>query len=210
MWTRVAPPPHAGSDIIYGRWFPVFRVWIFRFHTVCVCAVCVCAWVCERVSSVVVTVPSSDTVTALHRRQAPCSYMQVTVAAPQSLASNDRKPRDQASQRGRVSACEERTETGEKRLGEEPPPLPWAAAQVPLPPRGGGGEARDGTGRRGCWSRGSIYCPDSAVIAVIFMNSCDIRTWHDNSFRVLIESCCWLSDSLLSSSSDSLDRSCTE
>lgn len=85
---------------------------------------------CERVREfvvrVLVIVHCSDTVTALHRGQAPCSYMQVTVAAPPFLPSNDRKPRDQSSRRRSVSAGEERAEAGEKRFGKEPlpPPLP--------------------------------------------------------------------------------------
>ena len=126
--------------------------------------VCVCVCVCERVKEFVVwfrIAPSLDTVTALHRRQAPCSYMQVTVVAPQSLASNDRKPRDRASQRGRLSACEERTEAGEKRRADEPSPLTRAAAaQAPGPARGRGGEAPRGEGGGGAGGGGSIQSVD--------------------------------------------------
>lgn len=156
---HVAPPllqcSLMGVDFRYlGSVFSGSIVWVR-----CVWCMCVLG-VCERVCSLVVNVPSSDTVTALHRRQAPCSYMQVTLAAPQSLASNDRKPQHQASEWGRVSACEERTEAGEKRLGEEPLPLPWEEVQAPRPARGGGGEARDGTGSGGWWSLGGICCVD--------------------------------------------------
>lgn len=72
--------------------------------------------------------------------------MQVTVEAPQSLSSDDRKPRNRASRRGRGSANEERTETRGERLADEPPAQTWAAVHTRLPARGGGGKARDGTG----------------------------------------------------------------
>lgn len=113
------PAPSCGCR--YYLWALISGIQLLDFQVsrgVCVCyecvaVVCVCVRVCVRAfffcSVFCNRSPSSDTVTALHRRQAPCSYMQVTVAAPQSLASNDRKPRDQASQRGRVSAGEERT-----------------------------------------------------------------------------------------------------
>lgn len=106
--------------------------------------------------------------------------MQVTVAAPQWLSSNDRKPRDEASRRGRGSSWEEWAQTREKRLAEEPPPLPRPAAQAPLPPRGGGGgggEARDGTGRRG-WGINYFVFPEDAVVH-------RFRSWHDSSLDVL-------------------------
>lgn len=72
-----------------------------------------------------------------------------TVAAPQPLPSDDRKPRDQAGQRGsRGSACEERTEDGQERLLEEPPLLPRVAAQQESRSAAGRGrgEARGWTG----------------------------------------------------------------
>ena len=160
-------------------------------------SVCVC--VCERVKEFVVwfrIAPSLDTVTALHRRQAPCSYMQVTVVAPQSLASNDRKPRDRASQRGRLSACEERTEAGEKRRADEPSPLPRAAAaQAPRPARGRGGEAPgwDGGGEAGGGEASSLWTRkhlDDVFIAVMLIIFSVTRIPHDNGLGVLSECCC--------------------
>lgn len=122
----MAPPPSAASNIYL--WALISGIERLNFQVVqSVFCMCVAVCVCERVKEFVVwfrIAPSLDAVTALHRRQAPYSYMQVTVVAPQSLASNDRKPRDQASRRGRLSACEERTEPGEKRRAEEPSPLP--------------------------------------------------------------------------------------
>ncbi len=65
-------------------------------------------------------------------------------------------------------------------------------------------EVRPGMGRGGeageageASTVGTRKHPDGAVIAVIFMSSCDIRMWHENSFRVLTESRCWLPDSFV-------------
>lgn len=183
----MAPPPPGQASVYVGLRGVVFRYWVSRFSGYTGSELCV--WLlfvgviavrgCERVREFVVrvfvNVHCSDTVTALHRGQAPCSYMQVTVAAPPFLPRNDRKPRDQSSRRRSVSAGEERAEAGEKRFGKEPlpPPLPWAAAQEPLPHRRGGGEARDGTGRMGWWSRGKhplcgLVTPKDAVKFPLF------------------------------------------
>lgn len=103
-----------------------------------------------------------------------------TVAAPQPSPSDDRKPRDQAGQRGGGSAREERSENGQERLLEEPPLLPRVAAQEDSRPAAGRGrgEARRWTGEEivikpgKCplqWTRNTVLLPRSPPLTSVFL-----------------------------------------